>query len=201
MKSRKKVITLVSVSAVLVALEIVLNRFCSINTAGLKIGFAFVPPTLAAIAFGPWIGAAVYATSDLLGAVIFPIGPYHPGFTACAALMGIVSGFLLCKNPINIRRESERGSFSLILSRKRVPLLPNILAAVIINCILFGLIINTAWVSMLYDSKTYWGWFLYRILEYSLMIPVQIVIIPLLIRISDPVRKILRMTAESPEEK
>ena len=37
--------------AILVALEIVLNRFCSINTMGLKIGFSFVPIVIAATLF------------------------------------------------------------------------------------------------------------------------------------------------------
>ena len=45
--------------ALLVALEIVLNRFCSINTMGLKIGFSFVPIVVAANLFGPVPAAAV----------------------------------------------------------------------------------------------------------------------------------------------
>ena len=57
-----------SILAMLIAMEIVLNRFLSINTAGWKIGFAFIPPTVAAILFGPLESAVVYALSDFIGA-------------------------------------------------------------------------------------------------------------------------------------
>lgn len=175
----------ITAAALLTALEIVLNRFCSVNTMGLKIGFAFIPPTVAAIMFGPGTGALVWALSDLLGAVLFPIGPYHPGFTACAALMGAVSGLLLCREPANVRRESERGTFIFSLSRKKVRLFPNVVAAVLINCLVLGLTVNTAWVSMLYGKRTYLGWLTYRLSEYAVLVPVQIVIIPILIKLCE----------------
>ena len=166
---KNKPLFIVCFSAILIGLEIVLNRFCSINTMGLKIGFAFIPPTLAAIMYGPLAGATVYAVSDFLGAILFPIGTYHPGFTVCAAVMGIVSGLMLYR-------------------KDKVPLFPNIIFTVFINCILIGLFINTFWVSMLYGSKTYLGWFVYRLSEYAVMVPVQIAVIPLLINISKRIK-------------
>lgn len=173
MKKKSYYISALCVCAALSALEIVLNRFGSINTMGLKIGFAFVPPTFAAILFGPVWGAAVYAVSDLLGAILFPIGPYHPGFTVCAALMGVCAGLFLYNKSGSVR------------------FFTNILPCVLINCIVFGLFINTAWVSMLYDSRTYWGWFIYRLGEYAILIPVELLIIPLL---SGVASKVLRQT-------
>ena len=201
MKEKKSLIVKICVSAILIALEIVLNRFCSINTTFLKVGFAFVPPAFAAIVFGPATGAAVYALADMLGALLFPMGPYHPGFTACAALMGAVYGFFLCKTPVNINHLGKNGSFTLSIRRNTVPIIPNVAVAVLINCIVFGLFINTAWISMLYDTKTYWGYFLSRIIEYAILIPVQIAIIPILLKISGPVRKITGAQPEGGEEK
>ncbi|MBO4693879.1 MAG: folate family ECF transporter S component [Clostridia bacterium] len=174
MLKKQNIIIAVCVSAVMVSLEIVLNRFCSINTMGLKIGFAFIPPTFAAILLGPAWGAAVYAVSDLLGALLFPIGPYHPGFTVCAALMGVCAGLFLSSNPVNAGR---------------ISFFCNILPCVLINCIVIGLFINTAWVSMLYGKKTYFGWFLYRLSEYAVLIPVQLIIIPILIGIAGRLKK------------
>ena len=84
-------------AALLVALEIVLNRFCSINTMGLKIGLSFLPMVLCAALFGPWWTACSYALADFIGAILFPIGPYHPGFSICAGLMGMVYGLFLYK--------------------------------------------------------------------------------------------------------
>ena len=130
---QKKIpVRMLTCSAMLVALEVVLNRFCSINTMGLKIGFSFVPIVVAAYLFGPVCAAAVYGAADFLGAILFPIGPYHPGFTVCAAAMGFVYGvFLYGKKD------------------RRIRLFPNIVIPSLVNNLIFGLLINTFWVSML----------------------------------------------------
>ncbi len=156
--------------SLLVALEIVLNRFLSINTMGVKIGFSFVPIVTAAYLFGPIASGAVYAVADLIGAILFPIGPYHPGFTVCAFLMGLSYGLFLYK-------------------KHRIGIFKNILPPVLINSVLLGLFINTLWVSMLYGSKTYWGWFIYRLAEYAILIPVSLVMIPSIIKICRVIKK------------
>ena len=72
----------------LVAVEIVLSRFCSINAWDLKIGFSFLPVAVAAMRLGPLEAAVVAAVSDFVGAVLFPIGAYFPGFTLTAFQIG-----------------------------------------------------------------------------------------------------------------
>ena len=74
MKNRAR-LKFICFAAILVAIEIVLNRFLSINTPGLKIGFSFVPIVIAAILFGPVKAGVIYALADLIGAILFPIGP------------------------------------------------------------------------------------------------------------------------------
>ena len=192
MKIRNKPVIYITVAAFLIAAEIVLNRFASINTMGLKIGFAFVPPTLAAIMFGPGMSAAVWGLSDMLGAILFPIGPYHPGFTVCAALMGVISGFLL--NPdftAKLFKKKKGGPVPPIRSRVRV--FPNVVVTVLFNCLVLGLTVNTTWVSQLYGSRTWWGWFLYRLGEYAILVPVEIAIIPILIKLGGTLKKRLRI--------
>ena len=84
-----------TLTALLTALEIVLSRFLSISAWNTKIGFAFVPVVIAALLLGPvWAGIAA-ALADFLGAVLFPVGPYFPGFTLTAFLMGAVYGLFL----------------------------------------------------------------------------------------------------------
>ncbi len=51
----------------LVAVEIVLSRFCSINAWDLKIGFSFLPVAVAAMRLGPLEAAVVAAVSDFVG--------------------------------------------------------------------------------------------------------------------------------------
>lgn len=170
MQTRRISVRTITYLALLAALEIVLNRFCSINTMGLKIGFSFVPIVVAASLFGPVHAAAVYALADFLGAILFPIGQYHPGFTICAALMGFVWGIFL-------HNGSGRAGFL------------NILAPSLINNLVIGLLVNTAWVAMLYGSKTYAGWFLYRLSEYAVLVPLNLVIAPALLRMCRDLRK------------
>ena len=170
---RNKKLRIMVFSAMLIAVEILLNRFLSINTMGLKIGFSFVPIVVAAVLFGPWVAGTVYAVADLLGAVLFPIGPYFPGFTVCAFAMGVIYGAFL------FQKENPR-------------FLTRILPPVLINCLIFGLLVNTAWVSILYGSKTYFGWFFYRLPEYLVLIPVSAVLIPVLVRMCGILKKRLK---------
>ena len=49
------------IMAFLIAMEIILTRFCSINTPILRIGFGFLPVAMMGIMFGPVWAAAGYA--------------------------------------------------------------------------------------------------------------------------------------------
>ena len=159
-----------SIVAVLSALGFVLDRFLSINTQAVKINFAFIPAAFAAMLLGPLCGALVWGLTDLIGALLLPFGPYHPGFTVCAALMGAVYGWFLYK------KENPR-------------FFKNILPPVLINCLIIGLIINTLWVSMLYGSKTYYGWLAVRLLEYAVLVPVQLAVLPALLQLAARVKR------------
>ena len=164
MKNRAR-LKFICFAAILIATEIVLNRFLSINTAGLKIGFSFVPIVIAAILFGPVKAGIIYCIADIVGAILFPIGPYFPGFSVCAFLMGMVYGVFLYK-------------------KEKVGFFKNILPPVIINNVVLGLLVNTLWVSILYGSKTYWGWFIYRLPEYAVLIPVSAILIPAILNLA-----------------
>ncbi|MBR3381886.1 MAG: folate family ECF transporter S component [Clostridia bacterium] len=183
-KSRAQIsIRVMTVLAMLLAMTVMLDRLpgLSIKTAGWKIGFSFVPPMLAAMLYGPPEAALVYGLSDLIGATLFPFGPYHPGFTVVAALMGFVMGLFLNKKPFAF----VKGSFEW----KKLRFFPNHLMPVLINAIALGLFVNTVWVSQLYGSKTYWGWFAYRLVEYAILVPVQLILIPALLKLCETLKK------------
>ena len=116
--------------AMLIAIEVILSRFLSINAWNIKIGFGFVPVVIAAILYGPLAGGIVGALSDFIGAVLFPIGTYFPGFTLTSFLMGLVFGLFLYK---------KQGWLQGI-------------AAVGINQFVLSLFLNTLWISILYGS-------------------------------------------------
>ena len=142
---------------VLTALEIVLSRFLSVNAWNLKIGFSFVPVAIAGMLFGPLAGGIVGALGDFLGAILFPIGPYFPGFTLTAFLTGVV--------------------FGLFLRKKRTAL--SVLGSVAVNQLLLSLLLNTLWISVLYGSP-YVPLLTTRVVQCAILAPVQFVVLLLL---------------------
>lgn len=97
-KKRNPVFVLASLS-MLIALQVVLSRFLSIETPFVKIGTGFLPVMLSGSLFGPMGGLIVGGVSDFLGAMLFPFGAYFPGFTITAAFSGLVYGLMLRGKP------------------------------------------------------------------------------------------------------
>ncbi|MBE7036539.1 MAG: folate family ECF transporter S component, partial [Ruminococcaceae bacterium] len=89
--SAKKIATI----ALLLSLHIVVTRFVAVETQVFRIGFNFIPTSLCAMLFGPWIGAVFGFVADLLGMMVFPKGPYFPGFGINEALYAITYGLFL----------------------------------------------------------------------------------------------------------
>lgn len=116
--------------AVLIAMNIILSRFFSLAVWNMKIGFAFVPVVLAAIYLGKWQAAIVAGIGDLLGAIMFPIAAYFPGFTLTAFFVGFVYGHFLHK-----QRNMKQ-----------------ILIAIFITEVVGSLLLNTLWISILFGS-------------------------------------------------
>lgn len=86
--------------ALLVATSIILTRFLSFylpmfGTNAVRVGLGHIPILLTGILFGPIAGAMVGAVSDVLGTLLFSPFPYFPGFTASAALTGIIAGLMM----------------------------------------------------------------------------------------------------------
>jgi len=98
MKSNTKKL---AVSALLIALDVVLARLLAISTPIMKIGLGFAAVALSAMLYGPWWAALTGALGDLLGALLFPTGAYFPGFTLTAACTGLIFGLCLYKKPNN----------------------------------------------------------------------------------------------------
>ena len=98
-KSKKKLdLQQMAVIAMLTALYVVLNRFASVSAWNINIGFSFVATVMGACMYGIPGGVLVGTLGDLIGAILFPKGAYFPGFTLCAALVGLVYALFLKKN-------------------------------------------------------------------------------------------------------
>ena len=120
MKGQTKKLT---VSALLLAADVILTRILAFNTPLMKIGLGFAAVAISGMLYGPAWAALTAALGDLLGALMFPTGAYYWGFTATAALTGLI--------------------FGLYLYRKEGKWLRAFLAA-LTNCFFVTLVLNTA---------------------------------------------------------
>lgn len=171
---RETRLTKITLCALLVAMEVILSRFLSISTPIVKIGFDFAPMAVAGLLFGPLWGCAVGALADFVGANLFPIGPYFPGFTLVAGLSGLTYGLLL--------HRGEGGQYA-----ARALCVRATLAALIVT-IPLQLGLDTVWLSMLM-GKGYLALLPSRVLKCAVMIPVQILTIHTLATLSAQIRR------------
>ena len=88
--------------SLLVAITIILSRFLSISTPIIKIGFSFVPLTIAGIMYGPKYTMIIAVISDLVGVTLIT-GDFFPGFTVTTALVGLLYGKFLYNKPKSIK--------------------------------------------------------------------------------------------------
>ena len=86
-------------SAILIALDVVLTRLLAINTPVMKIGLGFAAVALSAMLYGSWWAALTAGLGDFIGAILFPTGAYFPGFTLTAACTGLIFGLCLYQRP------------------------------------------------------------------------------------------------------
>ena len=159
-----KASTLVA-AALLLAAHVVLVRFCAITTPVVRISFGFVPLAICGMLYGPVWAGAVGALADLLGATLFPAGPYFPGFTLSTALTGIIFGLLLRRERVGWGR---------------------LALAVALDCLVVSLCLNTLWLSIMGGTP-----FLARLpfrLITLIMVPIEFM---LLRALQQPVRQYL----------
>lgn len=141
--------------ALLIAIEVILTRFFAIETPIIRIGFGFIAISLSAMLFGPLVGGMAAAIGDVLGMMIFPKGPFSPGFTLSALLTGMLFGVFLYNKP--------KSWLNIILASLTITLFIHL-----------GL--NTLWIAMM-TGKAYIFLLLTRFLKEIIILPIQIVLI------------------------
>lgn len=141
--------------SLLIAIEVILTRFCSIQTPIVRIGFGFLPIAMIAMMYGPLSAGISYVVGDILGMLLFPSGAYFPGFTLTAFLTGLTYGVFLYNKPATWSR---------------------IIGAVMTICLIINLGLDTYWLSIIM-GKGYLALLPTRIIKTVIMIPVQTLII------------------------
>lgn len=94
-----------ALAAMLIALQIILEKLSIGDPAVLKIGLGFIATALIGFLLGPWIGALSMIINDLISNTLLSSGAmFFPGFTLSAAISGIIAGMFLYQQQINWRR-------------------------------------------------------------------------------------------------
>lgn len=158
MSKNKKII----ITAILLAMLIILSRFLSIKTPILKISFAFVPSMLCAIWLGPKWTVLLNVLGDVIGATLFPTGPYFIGYTISTAIAGLIYGLLIYKKEINSFTNKE--------------FIIRVIISVILVSIIVNMGLNTLWTSIT-SGKAFQVLFVTRIVKQIVMIPIHIIVI------------------------
>ena len=153
--NRDFLIRRLTLTAMMVALEVVLSRYLSISTPFMKIGFGFLPMALTAMLYGPVYAGVAWALSDFLGAILLPMAPYFYGFTVSAFLNGVIWGLFLYKYHAKIL---------------------NTASAILLSSVLVTLGLDTLWLTIYTGNPAMMmlGW---RFMRFAVMAPVQFVML------------------------
>lgn len=144
--------------SILVAMEVIIARFGTIRpTESIKISLDFIPIVIAAVLYGPAPAVIMSILADVLGAFLFPVGPFFPGFTLTAAVTGLIYGLLLHKSQS----------------------MPRVVCAVVLQQLVCSMVINTFWLHVLYGLP-YLPTMAARLVQCAVVTALQIVVIPLI---------------------
>lgn len=138
-----------------IALNVVLDRFLSIQTDIVRISLGFLPIALTGYLFGPVAGGLAGALSDIVGMIVFPKGAYFPGFTLTGLIGGAAYGLILNKKPVSILR---------------------VTAVVLAVAAVCDLGLNTFWLYII-TGKAAFAIFVPRLVKTAIMIPIQVFLV------------------------
>lgn len=128
MQKKNSLLFKIVMSGVLVALNVILERFVSYSVWNQTVSLGFITVAFAASFLGLPYAVAVAGLGDLIGALLFPFGSYFVGFTITNCIYGLILSLFLYKNATVI----------------------NVTLAVFVNKLICSLGLNTLWISLLY---------------------------------------------------
>lgn len=149
----KKLNTLV-ITALLIAVGIVLGYFSIQITDTTKIGISFIATQLTATLFGPVVGGVMGGVADILKFIIKPTGAFFWGWTFNAILGPVIYGMMLYKKKLTLWR---------------------ILASKIVVAIVVNMFFGCLWSSMLY-GKAFWALMGAKAIQQVIQVPIQSII-------------------------
>jgi ECF transporter S component (folate family) len=167
-------------ASLLLALQIILGNPLAIRVPMMSIvSFSYIPAIFCAVILGPAWSVGVEILSDVIGALLFPNGPFFLGFTLNALLVGLIYGFLLYNT-----KDDKQFLRRLILS-------------VVIITVFIHIGLNSLWLSMMY-KKAFVAFTVPRIVRNLILIPLKVSTVFMLKKFLDvPIKKFLNTESDS----
>ncbi len=164
-------------TAILIALNIILERFLAYSVWNNTVSFGFITVAFAACYLGIPYAMAVAGFGDLIGAIIKPFGPYFAGYTLTNILVGLILGFFLYK-----KANFSRISISIISYK-----------------VFCSLILNTIWTSILYRGgiDAFGAVFITRVPFAAVMTIIEIAVITILYSEKSRINSMIKKTFNS----
>ena len=173
---KKEHIFKIVLTAMLISINIVLERFLDYSVWNLSLNFGTIPIAFAACYLGIPYAMAVGGLGDLLGAFIKPFGAYFVGYTITNILIGLILGIFLKKANII-----------------KIPL-------GILSCKLFcSLLLNTFWIALTSTKglKSFLTILVSRAPSIAIMAVIEIILVYILFSERSKISKTIRKTVNS----
>ena len=149
-------------AAMMVALFVVLYTVKIPLALESRVSLTFIPVAVSAYLLGPVPAMIVGGIGDILGCMLFPSGPYFPGFTISAMLSGLIYG-------VFFYRHTDKIKLRIILAKLVIILFVNI-----------GL--NTLWLSIMYH-KAFMFYLAARAAKNIIVFPFQVIVMMIVVDI------------------
>lgn len=166
----------ITVSAMLIALGVILSFLRIPLSTVTEITLTGLPIAVGGYMFGPWIGFLIGALIDICGYFASPRGAFFPGFTISTALTGMIYGLLL------YRRwwDDQAGGRGFAVGSKK--LLVRIAAAHLLKTVFISLMLNCFWLSIFYGMD-FSAVFLASVPKEAINFPIEVFLIFSIIRV------------------
>lgn len=93
-----------AITAMLVAISIILSYFSVQVTPTIRVGFSFFPVAIMGFLFGPVVSIIGSISIDFINFVFKPGLGFNPGLTFCAMITGLIYGIFLYQKKIKLPR-------------------------------------------------------------------------------------------------
>lgn len=103
--SPKLTVRMLTITAILVAIQVVLSKISIGSDSLVKISLGFIATALVGYFLGPWLGGIALVLNDLIANTLLSTGSsFFIGFTFSAFISGVIAGAFLRNQPLSWQR-------------------------------------------------------------------------------------------------